>query len=111
MERQITDLESQLLGKGFRLSHKTYKGKKSQNVEHYVYVGYIDNYKVMVYLTQKRNSISHYTIENSLPRELHKTDIDKVLGVYNEIYDMLFESDHNYDEEIVEIIESEQEYE
>ena len=38
MKRKITELEENLIKKGWQLSHKTYVGKHSDKVENYVYL-------------------------------------------------------------------------
>lgn len=76
MKRKITELEEKLIDMGFKLSHKTYGGKKSQFVKDYVYGGeiiYFDEdaeieipVKVQVELEPKREKVNVVSIQNFL---------------------------------------------
>ena len=69
MKRTITELEQKLIDKGFKLHHKTYKGKHSQFVNSYIYVAMLDGVKVKVCLNAKRDTILNYTFENPIHSE------------------------------------------
>lgn len=100
MERKKTQLETKIEERGFKLIYKTYKGKKSQFVEFYVYKGNVNNFFVYIYLDYKRERVDHYEIENGLPNRLTRTNLDELEKVYNEMFDMLYQG-----VEVVELAE------
>ena len=72
MKRTITELESKIIKKGFKLSHKCYSGKHSQFVDKYVYVGTIwyqgdkEGIKLIVWvvLNAKRDKVLDISMVN-----------------------------------------------
>ena len=113
MKRTSTLLEEKLIKKGFHLSYKTYKGKHSQFVEFYVYNGLLDNYEVMIYLDRKREKVDHYTIKNVSQVYLGYENIQILENVYQELSSFVYSLSDDYSveeqEEIVEVVESENE--
>lgn len=90
MKRHITKLEQKLIEYGFTLASKTYKGKDSKRTHNYVYVGEMENYRVVIYLDYKREKLDHFVIENTLPRYIGLENLDSMERVYREISTLIY---------------------
>lgn len=84
MKRSITELENNLIEKGFKLSYKTYRGKHSQYVDDYVYRGKVQcdlnsgesySVQVKVIINSKKNSIKSIWIGNNCRDFVNVSDI------------------------------------
>lgn len=95
MLRKKTQLETRLESKGFKLSHKTYKGNKSQFIEFYVYYGVINNYGVEFFLNPKRDNIEQYRIVNLFPMLISEEDIDQLNTICMEIYEIVYPKEND----------------
>lgn len=115
MKRKETLFEQKLIKNGWKLDHKTYCGKHSQKVNHYVYqkTYEIDKEKVFVancVLDKSRNVVLDIEIENTLHQFISTIDLLLLKGehelVHKEI-DRYFESKYQEnDKEIVETLEA-----
>lgn len=65
MKRKETQLETNLIYKGYHLSHKTYTGRNSSKVDSYVYVKEKNNIVYNVELDKNRNEIKYYSFTNN----------------------------------------------
>lgn len=65
MKRKETSLETNLISRGYHLSHKTYVGKHSDKVDTYVYVKNNGEILFSVALDKNRNKIVHYSFKNN----------------------------------------------
>lgn len=124
MKRKITDLEKNLINKGFVLKEKKYAGKHSEKTASYVYEGIytpylmIINLNVVVILNAKRDKVLNIGIVDPL-KVLGVNYIDfksaKLLGLFiDEITHFIYgvkdkEKDADETVEIVEEIENETE--
>ena len=114
MKREITKLEQKLIDNGYKLDFKSYVGKHSQKVEFYCYKGHLENYEVLIYLDSKRVKVDHYCFENKTPRYIDEENIETLERVYKELTEFIYSLTNDYgtiekQEEIVEILESENE--
>ena len=82
MKRKTTDLEIRLNENGYKLSHKTYVGKKAEKVDEYVYLKKdgITTYQVNVDRT--RNTITSYSFTNRAFYVFNSDSIDLLQALY-----------------------------
>ena len=114
MKREITKLEQKLIDNGYKLEFKSYVGKHSQKVEFYCYKGQLEDYQVLIYLDSKRQVVDHYCFENKTPRYIGLENIETLERVYKELTNFIYSISNEMlnleeQEEIVEILESENE--
>ena len=113
MKRHITDFESKLLNDGWKLLYKTYKGKDSQFVWTYVYGKVYEGHYFKIALDNKRETTIGIYIETPHIDFLHIDQIKDItkscLELSNHIHELEFGVPLDEQEEIVEIVESENE--
>lgn len=113
MKRQITDFESKLLKDGWKLLYKTYKGKDSQFVWAYIYGKVYKGKCFKLALDKKRETTLHIYIENDTTDYLDINQIKVINELYlelsNHIHELEFGVPLDEQDEIVEIVESENE--
>ena len=121
MKRKTTELEKNLISKGFKLIQKNYAGKHSEKTLSYVYEGIVDTYEfrvgVRAIINAKREKILTIGVKEPMVF-LGTGDIITLGGVklldtlFREITDFIYNTpkvEQNTDEivEIVEEIENE----
>ena len=116
MKRKTTELEKNLIKKGFMLDHKDYIGKHSEKTLSYVYYGVVETEHfrvgVNVILDAKREKIKVWGIKNVLafinnPSTFNKCDLGILTGVMEDIESFINAKPKNEQntDEIVEIVE------
>ena len=78
MKRRETLLEHKLIENGYKLVFKTYKGKKSEKVDNYVFSKLEGETEFIVCLNKDRNEITCYYFKND--RFAHY-DLGKIEGL------------------------------
>lgn len=93
MRRKETQLETNLIDLGYKLSHKTYCGKKSEKVDQFVYTKYKDDI-YYVCLNRERTKIesfgftsNRYTRYNSYSIEDLQITYETLENSLKDIYD------------------------
>lgn len=76
MKRTRTKLEENLIEKGYNLAHKTYTGKNSDRVYHYVYQKTCGDECIVVLLNSKRNYVNKVAIHHPLGFLIEEVEID-----------------------------------
>lgn len=113
MKRHITEFEKLLINKGWFLDRKEYCGKHSDKILHYVYTKWVyDELKVEVILDKKRNNIVDVKVANELPSFVNVDQLDSLKEILMEVKQSVqpdYKIKEENDEEIVEILESENE--
>ncbi len=113
MKRHITDFENKLLKDGWKLLYKTYKGKDSQFVWTYVYAKAHKGHLFKLALDNKRENTLGIFIETPhtefLSIDQLKDISESYLELSNHIHELEFGVPLDEQEEIVEIVESENE--
>ena len=87
MKRKSTDFEQKLLGSGWKLIYKTYRGKNSQFVWTYVYSKYYCGYLFKIALDKKREKTLNIYIENAKNEYIDLAQLQDIVLRYNEICD------------------------
>lgn len=113
MKRQITEFESKLLKDGWKLVYKTYTGKNSQFVWTYVYEKFVNGHLFKIALDKKRQSTLGIYVKTPFVDFLSLEDLKSITEAYldlsNHIHELEFGVPLDEQEEIVEILESENE--
>lgn len=94
MKRKVTQLEHNLISRGYHLSHKTYTGKNSDKVDTYIYIKDKNNINYYVALDKNRNEIVHYSFTNNYNMYYSNGTLESLLEInarfnleLQEIYD------------------------
>ena len=82
MKRKTTDLEIRLNENGYKLSHKTYVGKKAEKVDEYVYLKTDGTTTYQVNVDRTRNTITSYSFTNRAFYVFNGDSIDLLQALY-----------------------------
>lgn len=82
MKRKTTDLEIRLNENGYKLSHKTYVGKKAEKVDEYVYLKKDGTTTYQVNVDRTRTHITNYSFTNRAFYVFNSESIDLLQALY-----------------------------
>jgi len=82
MKRKTTDLEIRLNENGYKLSHKTYVGKKAEKVDEFVYLKNDGTTLYQVNVDRTRNRITSYSFTNRAFYVFNSDSIDLLQALY-----------------------------
>ena len=84
MKRKTTDLEIRLNENGYKLSHKTYVGKKAEKVDEYIYLKNEGITLYQVSVNRTRTEITSYSFINRGFYVYNKESIELLQAIYSE---------------------------
>jgi hypothetical protein len=118
MKRKRTELEEDLIKKGYKLLYKTYSGKHSQKVDHYVYGGstYISFdsggrfvVPTKILLNPGRTQIFYVQILNCFEEYIGSLTVETIVATFNKVNDYVMnqiKEEQLSANEVVEVLES-----
>ena len=118
MKRKRTELEEDLIKKGYKLLYKTYSGKHSQRVDRYVYGGsthitldsgerFVIPTKIL--LNAGRTQIVDVKILNFFDEYIGSFTIDNIVAIFNKVNEYVMNTIKEEElsaNEMVEVLES-----
>lgn len=84
MKRKTTDLEIRLNENGYKLSHKTYIGKRAEKVDEYIYLKTEGLTLYQVSVDRTRTQITNHSFINRGFYIYTKESIELLKGIYDE---------------------------
>lgn len=82
MKRKTTDLEIRLNENGYKLSHKTYVGKKAEKVDEFVYLKTDGTTTYQVNVDRTRTHVTSYSFTNRAFYVFNGDSIDLLQALY-----------------------------
>lgn len=87
MRRKQTQLETNLIELGYKLSHKTYYGKKSEKVDEYIFIRQIGHITYQVSIDRTREHINSYSFTNREIMFFNDSSIEQLQEINNKFHE------------------------